>query len=146
MIRFGLIAVILSMSALSGKASAQETLGEVLAKGAKKLNGEEVRKILTTGTVRGPTRSGSEVAVQYKSDGILSGTMGGSDVSDGKWRTEADGKTCASFWLSAFNRSFDNLCRYWFKLGDVLYVAADSDSDSDKDAVMMPRTIAPHAK
>jgi hypothetical protein len=146
MIRFGLIAVILSMSVLSGKASAQETLGEVLAKGAKKLNGAEVMKILTSGTLRGRTTGGGEVALQYKADGTLSGTVGDSDVADGKWASDANGKSCASFWLPAFNRSFDNFCRYWFKLGEVLYVAADSDSDSDKDAVMMQRTITPNAK
>lgn len=146
MLRWAVTVLLAALAFVSSSAFADDTLGQILAKGAKKLNGNEAVKILTSGTLRGLSPNGAEVALQYRSDGSLTGTIGRGTISDGKWRSDASGKMCADFWLPEFNRGFENLCRFWFKLGELLYVPADSESDSDPDAVVMQRTITPNAK
>jgi len=111
--------------------------------GAKKLSGAEVTATLTRGVLHGQSESGGMVAVSYKPDGSVTGTINGNDLADGKWRTEASGRTCVDFWIPRYRKSWKDVCRYWFKLGEALYVAVDSESDRSSGARMMKRTLAP---
>jgi len=118
-------------------------LGDLLAMGAKKLSGAEVTATLTRGVLHGQSESGGMVAVSYKPDGSVTGTINGNDLADGKWRTEASGRTCVDFWIPRYRKSWKDVCRYWFKLGEALYVAVDSESDRSSGARMMKRTLSP---
>ncbi|MEJ2174613.1 MAG: hypothetical protein P8Y76_06795, partial [bacterium] len=103
----------------------------------------EARAVLTSGTLRGVTPDGAVVVASYNPDGTLSGSVNGNDMADGKWRIDGSGRGCIDVWIPKYRRTFENYCRYGFKLGEALYFPSESDSDRNPGARMSKRTITP---
>jgi hypothetical protein len=118
-------------------------LGDLLAMGAKKLTGDETRAVLTSGVIRGVTPTGAEVVMSYNRDGSLTGSINGNDIADGKWRIDGWGRGCVDLWIPKYKRSYENLCRHWFMLGESLYFPSDDEFDRNRSARMSKRTLAP---
>ena len=114
--------------AVSGTAGAQEqTLGAIVAKGSKKLSADEVRALLTGGAVS--DEFGGVIGVAYKADGSLEASWSAQEVR-GNWTVDNNGLECVDAWDQWHSERW-TLCRYWFKLGDEIYVL-ESDSDTDR--------------
>lgn len=130
--------------ASAGSAPAQTSVGELLDGGAKKLSGDEVRTLVPGATLVGRSFAGSDVSVDYKQDGTLSGRVqinSGPRAGQiagivGTWTIADDGKTCAVVTVPSGGR--DQICAYYFKLGDRYFIA---ESDSDKGSAVVQRTI-----
>ena len=56
-------------------ATAQSTLGELLDAGAKKLSAQEFKSEVVGSTLTGPSRTGGQVNLEYKPDGLVSGNV-----------------------------------------------------------------------
>jgi len=118
-------------------------LGDLLAMGGRKLSPAETRAALTSGTLRGVTPDGAVVVASYSADGRLTGSVNGNDMADGKWRIDGSGRSCIDVWIPRYRRTYENLCRYWFKFGEALYFPSESDSDANPGARMSKRTLTP---
>lgn len=118
-------------------------LGTLLAMGARALSPEQTKTVLTGGMLRGVTPDGAAVLASYNPDGTLTGSVGGRDLAEGKWRLDRQGRMCVDFWIPSLKRSWENVCRYWFELGGKLYFPSDSDLNSDHSQRMSLRTLTP---
>jgi len=134
-----LIGSILFAGLASTAALAQDTLGDLLNSGGRKLSKEEVKATLGGSNFSGPTSGGGQFAADYKADGSLSGITGNPKGSSGPligtWTVDDSGKLCASYSVGG-RRAAD--CAYVFKGGIDYYVCS---SDSDKSAAVFKRTL-----
>jgi len=130
-------------------AVAQNTLGELLDAGAKKLSPEEFRQDVVQRTLVGPTSSGSLVELMYAPSGVIQGraeanaagtSMGaGTNILfslDGAWNIDDRGRVCTSMVVQRVILPFR--CQNWFKLKNDYFIA---DSDSDPKAKVLRRTV-----
>ena len=111
--------------------------------GGRKLSPDETRAALTSGTLRGVTPDGAVVVASYSADGRVTGSVNGNDMADGKWRIDGSGRSCVDVWIPRYRRTYENLCRYWFKFGEALYFPSESDNDANPGARMSKRTLTP---
>lgn len=130
----------------SGMASAQSTLGDLLDAGAVKLSKQEVLATLSGANISGPRQGGGTTQADYKADGTYSGAyQGGAGAMGaakgggffGKWTVDDSGKLCTKG--SGGSGKATAGCAYFFRAGDQLYVAIESDSD--RSAVVLKRTV-----
>jgi hypothetical protein len=124
----------------STAALAQDTLGELLDSGGRKLSKEEVTATIGGSSFGGPTKGGGQIVASYKADGSLAGVVrnpqgGGSGNLSGTWTVDDTGKLCASFSVGG-RRTTD--CAFVFK-GTIDYYVCESDSD--KAAPVLKRTL-----
>lgn len=127
------------ITTIAVSASAQNTVGELLDGGAKKMTKEEATAYLAGFKLAGPTRSGEVLMnLDLKADGSFSGNVNQpvraiSSGTSGKWAVDGAGKTCAEGRLFAWNMNFKE-CFFTYQLGDVVYRTL-SDSDDRPTAV-----------
>jgi hypothetical protein len=126
----------------STTALAQNTLGEVLDAGGKKLTKEEILAAVAGANISGPTQGGGSMQADYKSDGTFSGsqqtTAGKGRGRFGTWTVDDSGMYCTEITIAGAITQPDKSCGYLFKLGDQYFVAVGSD---DRGARVLPRTI-----
>jgi len=154
-----LFAVLLAASALAISCSdawAQSNLGELLDQGAKKLSAHEFRVEVVQQIVVGPTATGGTLEIMYTPNGMIQGTgtapifqrpMTTTSTVNGEWTIDDQDRICASMRIimsggASPSSSFvlPPRCQFWFKLGDVYF---PSDSDSDRRAKVLSRTLKP---
>lgn len=126
-------------------ASAQEfsSLGELLDKGAKRLDAAELKALLTGATMSGMAlRPGSRIGfdVTYASDGKSSGRLYGLHPDTGPgmtgtWAINEQGQLCSETVSIAFGKT--SACAYFFSLNNVYYAAASNE----RSAFVRTRTI-----
>lgn len=132
-------------------AVAQNTLGELLDAGAKKISPDEFKRDLVLRTVVGASAVGTRMELIYTSSGMIQGrsdpgTTGGTGATaltggtlsaiDGVWNIDESGKICTSM---VIGRVFLPIrCEYWFKYKDDYFLAV---SDSDPKAKVLRRTV-----
>ena len=123
-------------------AVAQNTLGEVLDAGGKKLTKKEILAVVAGASVSGPTQAGGSMQAEYKSDGTFSGsdqTAGGKGRGRfGTWKVDDSGMYCTEVTITGGRPEPSKSCGYLFKLGDQYFVSVESD---DRGARVMARTI-----
>ena len=127
-------------------AVAQNTLGELLDAGAKKISPEEFRQDVVQRVLVGANPSGGRMELMYATSGVIQGridtpTPFATGVPfyssiDGVWNIDDSGRTCTSM---VFGKTFLPFrCQYWFKYKDDYFIA---DSDSDRSAKVLRRTV-----
>ena len=128
---------------------------QLLDTGARKLSAEEFRRDIVQRSIVGPTPAGATIELMYVANGSIVG-MGNmvaaqsqitSTSFGGEWTIDDAGRICASLRTSGSGSTFGGSsavlpprCQTWFKLGDAYFI---SDSDSDRRAKVLRRTIMP---
>jgi len=134
-------------------AVAQNTLGELLDAGARKLSAAEFKDELVQRVIVGPSAQGGSLEVIYATRGIIAGTallkwkMGQSPSQTspvtGTWTIGEQDAICTqmtfpgSYGVNAAVR-LPNRCQFWFKLGGQYFLA---DSDWDRSSAVLNRTL-----
>jgi hypothetical protein len=135
-----LIGGIVLMACGSTGALAQNSLGELLDAGWKKLSKEQVVATLSGATVTGPTRGGGQREYAYKADGTLSGFLesakGKGAAVVGTWTVDDNGKLCSELRVRG---TVDQVCAFLFAISTDQFYA--SDSDTDRSSPILKRTI-----
>ncbi len=142
----------LALLLLAPLAQGQSNLGELLDTGAQKVSAEEFRREIVLRPIVGPTPTGATIELMYVANGSIVGmgsvVAANSQVTNtafsGEWTIDDAGRICASMKTSApFGGASAVLpprCQTWFKSGDAYFI---SDSDSDRRAKVLRRTIMP---
>ena len=119
---------------------AQNSLGELLDAGWKKLTKEQVVATLSGATVTGATRGGGQREYSYKADGTVSGFLesakGKGTAVVGTWTVDDGGKLCSELRVRG---TVDQTCAFLFSIGSDQFYA--SDSDSDRSSTILKRTV-----
>jgi hypothetical protein len=133
-------------------AAAQNKLGELLDAGAKAMSAEEFKREVVQRTVVGATPIGGNFEVMYTSNGFVQGTgsyrqstsaTAWQSAISGQWKIE-DGRVCTSMEIGGAPATppvyLPPRCQFWFKHDQQYFL---SDSDSDRDARVLRRTLKP---
>ena len=133
----GLILIVLS----STSALAQNSLGELLDGGAKKLSKEAVQGALSGAQVSGTSTTGATTDYHYKADGNFSGNLKNSEGwttgAVGTWSVDDSGRLCSEWTLTKNSKKFKG-CGFLYARSDQYYYA---ESDSDRQAPIYKRVI-----
>lgn len=126
----------------STTALAQNTVGEVLDAGGKKLSKVELVPLLVGSNVSGPTQGGGEMQVDYKADGTLGGNVHTADGKNasryGTWTVDDSGMFCVVLTTSGRINSEMKSCGFVFSVGNQYFASLDTD---DRGARVLSRTI-----
>jgi hypothetical protein len=126
----------------SASALAQNTLGELLDTGGKKLTKEELVAALSGANLSGETREGSVFKTDYKADGTYSGSFVSpqkrNGTTFGTWTVADTGKLCTDGSIKIYEVQPQKVCLFYFKNGDQYYI---SPSDTDRGAMVSKRAI-----
>jgi uncharacterized protein (DUF2147 family) len=125
---------------------AQSNVGDLLDAGAAKLSKADILAMIIGANISGPTQTGGINQTDYKSDGTYTGTYQGSPGAGrgqsggyfGKWTLDDGGKLCTEGYAGPGAKAVSN-CVFFFRLGDQLYVALNSDSD--RSTVVLKRAV-----
>jgi hypothetical protein len=131
----------------STAAWAQSTLGELLDAGGKKLSGAEVTTAVAGANMSGVNKTGNTFQADFKPDGSYGGSVQSARGRQktggltGTWKVDGEGRFCTEFTSSRgpTGHAEGGTCVYLFKAGDTYFV---SDSDTDRSAQVLKRTIA----
>lgn len=121
-------------------AQAQNTVGELLDAGAKKITKDQMVAGIAGTKVTGVTSSGrAEMNIDLHADGTLSGSVtsrqgGGTSGTVGKWSVDEAGKTCIDENLIAWNLRHQE-CFFSFRLGEQSYRTTSDSEDRDTRVV-----------
>lgn len=132
-LKWGVLAVALTVSSL---AVAQESLGELTAMGAQKIEKGELVGLLSGLVMTGDSfnNAGGVIHFEYQGDGTVSGFLRTADGkefrSSGKWSVDDSGKFCRDM-IRESNGSRWGDCRFFYKHGDA-YFATDPNNPSAK--------------
>ena len=122
-------------------ALAQNSLGDLVDGGAKKLSKDAVKSTLGGAHVSGKAVSGADTEYDYKADGYFSGNLkdagGWSSGAVGNWTVDESGKFCSEWTLTVNSKRFKG-CGFLYARGDQLYYV---ESDSDKTAKIYKRVV-----
>lgn len=120
---------------LSSGAHGQQplTVGDLVAKGGKQLNKEEVQNLVTGATISGTSMNNPAWSSEYtyKSDGTMSGiatrTRGqsGFDRMTGRWSVRDDGQLCTE--RAGQVAATQLYCDYYFLMNGKYYAARAID-------------------
>ena len=125
----------------SAAALAQNTLGELLDAGGKKMSKAEIMNAVSGAQVSGPTTAGGTSSYDFKADGSYSGNGQGSRGKAwgliGTWTVDDSGKVCTEYTLSGAGGK-DTYCYFYFVASNEYYW---SESDSDRGSRIVKRTI-----
>ena len=128
--------ICLSVVGLLGSTHAQENLGELLDKGAKKVSKDEWNALLPVNVSQIWLSKNGAIALTYKADASHSGNAhhfpsGTSSGVYGTWKVDENGKICIDEKFSNSNWRPDGFCFFLFQLDGQPFI---SDSDSDRSA------------
>jgi hypothetical protein len=138
MVRY-LVGIVIVLVFAASAGARDETLGEILGKGAKKMSGAESKAVLTRGRVSGPNESGQWVDASYNPDGTIDGIVAGISFS-GEWNVDDEGQMCVSL---AFRGGTFQGCYFHYKLGERIYRGQADRPESDGGQVVLERKINP---
>lgn len=109
----------------AGSAFSQQSLGDLLDRGGKRLTGAEVKALADTRVLR--KAEDADAYMTLRADGTVVGIVhnkqgAGSSEAVGTWTVDADGRRCSSVQLPAFGMSMQN-CGYVYRWGGSLWFA-----------------------
>ena len=132
---------VILMALSSSSALAQNSLGELLDGGAKKLSKEDVRSAYSGAQVSGASTTGASTEYNYKADGNFSGNLknseGWTSGAVGTWSVDDGGKLCSEWILAKNSKKFKG-CGFLYVKSDQYYYV---ESDSDRSAPIYKRVI-----
>jgi len=125
----------------STSALAQNSLGDLLDGGAKKLSKEAVQSAISGAQVSGTSTTGAATDYTYKPDGSFSGNLGNSEGwttgTVGTWKVDDSGRLCAEWTLVKNSKRFKG-CGFLYAKADQYYYV---ESDSDRSAKIYKQVI-----
>lgn len=142
----------IALAFVSSMVGAQATLGELLDGGAKRLSVEQFKREVVQRTIVGSSNTGALFELMYVANGSIAGRGGNPlDTSpyrqnvpvSGEWTIDETDRICTAMTISPSQGGVTTLprrCQYWFKLADAYYI---SDSDSDRQAKVLRRSLKP---
>ena len=141
MIRCSLVAGLTLLALTSTAALAQNSLGDLLDGGAKKLSKEAVQSALSGAQVSGKSTTGADTEYEFKPGGSFSGNLQNSEGWRtgvvGTWSVDEGGKLCSDWTLAKNSKKFKG-CGFLYAKADQYYY---SESDSDRSAPIYKRVI-----
>ncbi|CAA6603502.1 conserved exported hypothetical protein [Rhodospirillaceae bacterium LM-1] len=117
-------------------AQAQESLGELVSQGGRKIEREELVELLSGLVMTGDSLNnpGAIIHFEYEGDGSVAGftrTADGREFrSKGKWTVDATGKFCRDMIRDGNGTRWGD-CRFFYRLNEG-YFASDPDNPSAK--------------
>ena len=112
-------------------ALAQNSLGDLLDGGAKKLSKEGVQTAMTGAQVSGTSTTGASTDYHYKPDGSFSGNLRNSDGwtsgTVGTWKVDDGGRLCSEWTLTKNSKRFKGCGFLYAQSNQYYYVESDSD-------------------
>jgi hypothetical protein len=127
-------------------AAGQNTLGELLDAGARRISVEEFRRDLVGRSLAGNMSASTELEMVYAGDGTLRGygskrqgrPFSGYELGSisGSWTTGDSDTICIT--MNVGRVAISNRCQFWFKLGEEYFI---SDYESDRSARVIRRTV-----
>jgi hypothetical protein len=140
-LRYALALIVAGLA--NGTVLAQNTIGELLAAGGKKLTKDEVLATLRGASVSGPLASGGETQIDWKENGSISGYMtnaaGRRGSIVGSWMVDESGRVCRDIELRFRETTQIKDCFPVYGLGDQIYFPATASSDAS--AGILKRTV-----
>src|SRR5882724_511714 len=131
MMRSNLIGSLILIGLTSTAALAQNSLGELLDAGAKKLSKEAVQSALSGAHVSGKSTSGAATEYFYKADGYFSGNLQNSEGwksgAVGTWSVDNSGKLCSEWTLTVNSKKLKGCGFIYAKADEYYYTESDSD-------------------
>ena len=121
--------------------AAQNTLGELLDAGAKKLSKEEIQSTFNGTHSTGKTATGASGEFEFKADGTYHGvvqTPQGNAGIMGTWTAAAGDKLCVEWTPVGRGASKGGGCGFYYVLAGDYYL---SESDSDRSVRVLKRTL-----
>lgn len=100
----------------SNIAFAQETLAELTHMGAKKLDAEELKRVLIGARATGPGRNNTQTDITFQPDGKVNGyiSSGGRSFSvSGTYKITDEGDMCAHFDFSGTTNTYDGCSSFY---------------------------------
>ena len=127
-------------AAAAPAASSRMTVGDLKAKGGKRITAAEMKELHTGATIRGSNQFGNWTRKQG-ADGKYSGQnaqyMGGTRSFNGDWRIDEEGRNCS---LNRAQFGAMEACSFYYSLDGKYYtVSGENPSDS---AVLEDRLIS----
>jgi hypothetical protein len=141
-----LVAQTLTIGAVGTSAGSQPTLGEILDRGGRRITADDFRRDLVGTSVSGLTATGHQIDLIYLDGGtvrgagrvtIYQGAAGGGYAVEGAWTIDELDRVCVS--MRYGNAVLPTRCQFWFKDDQAYFL---SDSDSDRSARVLRRTVA----
>ena len=124
-----LLCLALAACASAGK-EPQMTLGDLTAKGARKLSGAEVRTLLSGSRMSGKAwRSGVRVTSTMAPNGTFEGTTAKGQEFSGIWTVSEDGQSCTNLRYDPVGAG--SPCVFTYELGGRYYIA-DRDEPTSR--------------
>lgn len=142
-IRSTMFAALMLFGATTINAQEIANLGELLDKGAKRLDGAEVKALLAGATVRGTTIGGQlDSETTLADDGKMSGRFWGGHPEmpphfRGTWHVNDQGHQCFEGIADARGIGQFKGCSRWYSLNDAYYISVSDD----RSAVVRMRKI-----
>lgn len=137
-------AALLLLGAPMANAQEPKTLGELLDKGAKRLDAAEMKALVTGATTKGTTSGGRlDMETTFSADGTAAGRFWGGHpemppLYNGTWSINEQGQLCID--LMAAERSIGRMkgCGWWYSLNGVYYVSFGSE---ERTSVVRSRKV-----
>jgi hypothetical protein len=120
------------LAGAAGAAQAEATLGDLMDRGARRLDAQEIRAL---GDVRILQQApDADAYMTLRADGSVVGMVHnkqgfGSSEAGGRWEVDAGGRRCSQVELPAFGTRVQH-CGYTFQLGRELFFAASANERS----------------
>lgn len=119
------------MGLIITSALAQNSLGDLLDGGAKKLSKEAVQSAISGAQVSGTSTTGAATDYHYTADGKFSGNLRTSDGwttgTVGTWSVDESGRLCSEWVLTKNSKRFTGCGFLYAKADQYYYVESDSD-------------------
>jgi hypothetical protein len=140
-IRSAIYGVLMLFAASTVSAQEPANLGELIDKGAKRLDATELKALLAGATASGTAMNGrSSFELTYANDGTANGRIYGIRVDQapgmmGTWKVDDKGQICVDLMTMTFGASKG--CSSYYSLNNAYYSAASDD----RSAVVRARAI-----
>ena len=145
MLSLARLLTIIGLALVAVPAAGQQSLGEVLDAGGKRVSATEFEMEVVRRVLIGPSPTGGDLELVYASNGRIVGvgkhplfTANNTQAISGEWKLDDVGRACTSIRIAGVQYPYR--CQHWYKLADKYFV---SDSDSDRSAKVLSRTIKP---
>jgi hypothetical protein len=132
---------------LDNSAQAQDTIGQVLAAGGKKLTKDEALALLRGATIAGPTAVGGEIHTDLQENGTTAGYLtnaGRRGAIFGTWSIDEAGRLCRDIEIRFYESSRFKDCLPVYRLGDEIYLPAGASADPS--VRVLKRTVTRQAQ
>ena len=128
----------IALLALAPAAQAQYKVSEVMDKGGRIMNAEEVRAELSGAKISGVNEFGASFEIELKTDGKTDGviyTPRGPGALSGTWKVNGKNQICTDFVFSLTGATISRCVWYWKAAGEYYSTNSQTDAEAANDLV-----------